>query len=931
MFGKPNSKGMGSNKLVIGTNVRNNKDLDIPISFGRSSKDYIIEKKKEKEKRIYERIKGNKMKIISYYVLQYNLFKLKKREFCNDLIYLISQNHKDINKMIQIFRFTLRISSNGIKQDIERFIMIIETICTNFEKVSIEISFSNLLFLFRNCLILIFLDDQKKILNIDKNLLKNLADQILYSFFSRSNSQDQKVPNKQINKKNFINMIFDFSMIDLFFIRYFELRILNKELENEIIIDIFNEAFQLCISKLSRKDTLNLYYMGKDFIDFPKNDNFLSEKSKKLTNYNNSQLEIFFKNRYFWIISCLFTTLFKTNNIITNIKTQELFQTYLGLLDLDSFQNWIMNESQNSIRVIKSPIQQIPPNSPFSLLLLNYSFFNYIQVYNNYCKLSKAMKLNEFKKMQEFDQKEFVNTIENNLLSIYYIINSWNFSPNTLTTIDETISKQNYTSRDEIIQMISFLFQVITQNNNPEINSDQSKFIKEKLKIMYLIRLFTLFLDLQGKFLLLSTYIKNTDIIKDKNIFFAINNHQLNENQQLFSKNTICQIIQPILNLALDCACRDETNLKHAINIINLMNDIYFPLNQVPNIIFENIYFYNNIFTKNKVTYLHNALDLSIDRSDHLIDDNYNRDHHQLMTKKNKRRNRINIFRDSGGGDDDDDHHHHHDKNNNICIFKKMRFFFLISDDHNNEDKLQIFHKSQDHEFLEKIYYNSYSNDYHNFQNFCNIMSNSKLEVFHELQNLVLNYLSFDTCWVLVLFLTIHNRIIFNNKGNMNSFLLDIIEGKDYMNIDNNDYYYNNNHIGKLLTLFGISLNHQLQFLDDYEVKKSLEIILLKNSSSNSNNSDYNNDNQITSLKLIPSFNSNEIMIIDNKVTSGMSGSEILDNLLEDLSKHKDLSMLVNYENIQSINKSQKNPLINPFLLINNRNQLNYISLFINN
>ncbi|XP_665000.1 hypothetical protein, partial [Cryptosporidium hominis TU502] len=165
----------------------------------------------------------------------------------------------------------------------------------------------------------------------------------------------------------------------------------------------------------------------------------------------------------------------------------------------------------------------------------------------------------------------------------------------------------------------------------------------------------------------------------------------------------------------------------------------------------------------------------------------------------------------------------------------------------------------------------------------------------------------------------------------MNSFLIDIIEGKDDMNIDNNDYYSNNNHIGRLLTLFGISLNHQLQFLDDYEIKKSLEIILLKNSSSNSNNSDFNNDKQIMSSKLIPFFNSNEIMVIDNKITSGMNGSEILDNILEDLSKHKNLTMLVNYENIQCINKSQKNLLINPFLLINNRNQLNYISLFINN
>ncbi|KAH8582001.1 E3A like HECT domain containing ubiquitin ligase [Cryptosporidium sp. chipmunk genotype I] len=961
MFGKPNNKGVGGDKLVIGTNVKNNKDLDIPVSFGRSSKDYIISKKKEKEKRIHERIKSNKIKVIAYYAAQYNYYKLKRRGFCDDLDDLISQRLTclslyNLNKLIRLFRFTLGVNSGGFVKDIERFNIMTEKVDRHFGKVSMEISISNLLFLFRNCLILIFLEDKNQVLKINRTLLKDLADQILYLFFSRSTIGDQKVPNKQIIKKDLINMIFDFSMIDLFFIRYFELRILNRELETEMIVEILNEVFQICISKLSRKHK-NFYYMGKDLVNFPKNDSFLLERSKKLSKYNHSQMEIFFKNRYFWIISCLFSLLFKIKNIIAEPQIQALFETYLNLLDFDSFQNWIMDQNQDSIRVIKSPFQQILPNSPFSLLLLNYTFLYHSELNKNYCELSKLIKLREFKSKSDSGQRELVNKIENNLLSILYIINSWNFSPDTLIGIDETLYNKSYTSKEEIIQIVSFLSEVIIHNNNnnninTQANGHQLKLIKEKLKIMYLIRLYILFLDLQGKFLLIGTYIKNIDIYKDKKILFGYNN-QLNENHQLFSKNTINQVIQPILNLALDFACRDETSLKHAIHIINLINDIYFPLNQIPNIIFENIYFYNNIFTKNKVTYLHNALDLCSDRSRNIDDHNHNHDHKNndfvilkestdsyhnfLINRRNylNKKSGLKIFHDE-----------------NISILKKMRFFFLIGDITNNtninsiittnyEDRLniglQVFHKSQDHEFLEKIYHELYSNDYHNFQSFCDVISKSKLKIFHELQTLVLNHLSFDTCWVLVLFLSIHNTIIFNYNGNLNSFLLGIIERKVNNNIHHHHdcyYYY---HIKRLLSLFGISLNHQLLFLDDYEIKKSLEIILLRNSSSNSN-FNIDNDNSLSGLddqnktsKLIPFFNSNEIMIIDNKITTGMNGSEILNKILENLSKHKSLSMLITYENIQNINKSQKNLLLNPILLINNKNQLNYISLFINN
>ncbi|OII72608.1 HECT domain containing ubiquitin protein ligase [Cryptosporidium ubiquitum] len=958
MFGKPNSKAVGGNRLVIGTNVRNNKDLDIPVSFGRSSKDYIISKKKEKEKRIYEKLKSNKIKVITYYVIQHKFYKLTKKSFCDSLENFLYQSqsstHINLNRIIRLFRFTLETNSEKLGRDIERFYLIIELTNKDLQKSSIQISISNLLFLFRNSLMLIFLDDKNETLKIKKNLLKDFTDQILYLFFSRSKFKDQKVPNNQFKKKDLIGMIFNYSMIDLFFIRYLELKILKMEIETEIVFEILDEIFLLCKSKLSRDLNQVFFYMGNDLLDFPKNDSYLLKKSTKLSKHNHLQIESFFKNRYFWVISCCFSLIFKTKHILSESKIKVLIQTYLGLLDLNSLQNWIMSENQDSIQVVKNPFQLIPPNSPFSLILLNYSFLYHLELCKNKCELSKPIKLRNFKLKKDSEQREITDRIENDLTSIFYIINFWDFSPDILLNIDETLSTQFYTSKDEIIQMISFIFEIIIQNHNNSdtqmINDNNLILIEEKLKFMYLVRLYMLFLDLQGKFLLLGTYIKNIDNNKDKKIFFG-NNNQLKESQ-LLSKNMINQVIQPTLNLALNFACRDETTLKHAINIINLINDIYFPLNQIPNIIFENIYFYNNIFTKNKSNYLHNALDLCIDQSGS-NNNNSNSDNNITGSNDQDQKSIFNIIKESTIS------YHSFLKNRkrplkeNITFqednifMKKIRFFFLIGeiDKRNNnnnsikntEDALiksiRVFHKSQDHKFLEKTYHEFYSNDYHSLESFCDILAKSKLKVLQEMQSLVLNYLSYDTYWVLLLFLSIHNTVIYNYNGNLNSFILDVIESKK-------DGY---NNLGKLLMLFGVSLNHQLLFLDDYEIKKSIEMILLKNSNSTSNNYCDNNYLKIgedPNLRLIPFLNSNDIMVNSNKIITGISGSEILGKILEDLSNHRNLYILITYKNIQSINIEDdinnnmikcRNFLIHPILLINNRNQLNYVSLFINN
>lgn len=999
MFGKPNNiKETGGNRLIFGTNIKSTQDLDVPLSFGKSNKDYIVSKKKEKERRIHEKLKSSKLKIISYYAIQYKSYKLTRRAFSHSLESLLARSqcfeNISLDLLIRLFRFTVGTASDKIGEDFERFGRIMGALKKDFGKLCQEVSPSNLLFLFRNGLILLFLENQNETIKIDKDLIKDVINQILYLFFSRSETGDQKkvtvVPTgMNFKRRDLVCMVFNYSMIDLFFLRYFELRILNGDLEVGFIVEIFDEVFKICLSKISRNDTRFSYYMGKNLIDIPKTDDLLLKKARDLSRKNSCQIETFFRNRYLWITACCFSLLFKCRHILNKSQVKVLLENYLRLLDFESFQNWIVNENQDSIRIIKSPFQQLPTNSPFSLLLLNYSLIDdHLTTLKGYNTLFKFLKFQDFKSKDESQQKELIKQAESNLLQIFHFINSWDFSPKILQTKIIETNPCNfikiYSNREEIIQMINFIFQVISQDQDEKESHKID--CKEKLKLLYLVRLYILFLDIQGKVMLLGTYVQHTNVFKDRKMILEVN-EQFKENQ-LLSKNTIYKIIQPILVLALDFACRDETTLQHAINIINLMNDIYFPLNQVPNIVIENIYYYNHDFVKDKVTYLHDALDLCMDKSEanrDLVDNNAAATSTNIAcsfglndSKKSSLVFLQNFSRDQRSLPMENSNLL---GNNNDGFLKKIEFLFLISKHSStidpdprheeyesnreenapttvNNDTFKIrnnpqiaLFKTLDHEFLERYYRKDLDlNSYCSFDNFCNRVAKSKLKLLQETQVLVLDHLSYDTCWVLLLFICIHNTIIFKYGGSIHSFLIDTTRRKcDILSI---------------LTLFGISLNHQLLFLDDYEVKASIGILLShnstitspENSSLASKHAELQNKRQL----IFPFLNTNEMMMTTtttnsssiNEVPSSSnitSGSEMLKRTLEDLAKnHKSLSHIITYNNIQNLSSIQDDSITfvfnvndqqsmascfstNPILLINNKSQLNYVSLIVNN
>lgn len=1009
MFGKPNNAGeVGGNRLVFETNIRSSKDLDLPLSFVKSNRNYIVSKKKEKERRIHEKLKNSKLKIISYYILQYKSYKLARRECSNamECLFARSQHLEKINLdlLIRLFRFTMGATSGNIAKDFEKFDHIMKILNEDFGKASREISPSNLLFLFRNGLTLLFLENQSEALKINKSLIKNVVDQILYLFFSRPETGYQKKVASSsestiFKRRDLIYMVFNYSMIDLFFLRYFELMILNRDIEAGIMAEIFDEVFKLCTSKASRDYAQCSYYMGRNLINIPKTDDLLLKKARELSRKNpRNQIETFFKNRYLWIMACCFSIIFKSRHALDKSQIKALFENYLSLLDFESLQSWIVNENQDSIRMIKNPFQQLPANSPFSLLLLNYSLLDgqaftaasSLKDFSN--TLFKFTKLQDFKSKDEPKQREFIKEVESSLLSVYYFVNSWDFFPNVLQTdMAENIRPCNfietYSNREEIIQMINFIFEVISQGNNKKETHRGDSF-EEKLKLLYLVRLFILFLDIEGKLLLLGTYIQHSDVLKDRKMLLEIN-EQLKENQ-LLSKNTIYQIIQPILTLALDFSCRDGTTIQYAVNIINLMNDIYFPLYQVPNIVIENIYYYNHEFSKEKITYLHNALDLCNDKLEMNQEESHLSDKNHCDAAPDSTCSSSSVLNNSNKSAVTFFHSFLRNQRDrlppidnsiileNIDFLKKMEFLFLISKSRENDttkfgtdgskttsttniskvdtgynvDKLsktnknlqRVVFKTLDHEFLEKSYRNDLClNSYFSFDNFCNLVTKSKLKLFQERQILVLDHLCYDTCWVLLLFLCIHNIIIFNYGGNIHSFLLDATKNAskrecDFLNI---------------LTLFGISLNHQLLFLDDYEVKACIRIMQSHNSTIGLENSSKYAELPNTEELIFPFLNASEMVVTtySNEVPTTIitSGSEMLERIMINLAKnYKSLSHIITYRNIQNLSSIQDDSITfffnvndqklatscfstHPILLINNKSQLNYISLFINN
>ncbi|KAJ1607789.1 E3A like HECT domain containing ubiquitin [Cryptosporidium canis] len=944
MFGRPSTRGVGGNRLVVGTNVKNNRDLDIPVSFGRSNRDYIVSKKREKEKRSYERLKSSKLKILTYYILEYRSYKQTRRALSDSLQSLLSSAQRaepiSMDLVIRLFRFTLGISPERMEEDFERFDLITELLNRDFGRVSLEISRSNLLFLFRNGLMLLFLKDQDETLKINRPLIKSLVDQIIDLFFSTSKMDNQEVPRSQFKGKDLISMVLDYSMVDLLFLRYLELRAFSGDLETDVFAEILQEILLVCVSKASREDHIFSCYMGRNLVDIPKTHHFLLKGARDLSRRNGIQIDSFFRNRYLWLTVCCISILIKNRPILKNDQVKNILMQNLSLLDLESLQNWTMKETPESIRVIRSPLQQIPPNSPFSLLLVHYSLFDHLMVHKNQNTLLSNTTLHEFKSKTEPEQKEITIQTEKELLSLIFFLNCWNFSPFILLGVDKTAPA--ILNKEEMVDMINIIFEMTCGSIGglDGVGCEEGdggldvEVMRVNLKLLYLARLYMLFLDLEARLSLLGTYIRNMEIIKDDRILFEAS-ERLRENP-LLSRVMISQVIQPILNQALDFACRDETTIKHAIQILSLISNIYFPLNQVPNLIIENINYHNNALIREKVTYLHNALDLCINKSEEETR------HDNVLNKRKKSiilfRNFIR-FRISSLGEG-------FELTESDVDLDDMKVFFLIGELESKSETLmigisnkstQIIQKSRDHEFLEKVYNKLYLRDYYSFQGFYNDLLKSKLKVLREIQTQILTSLSYDTCWVLSLFLCIHNTIIFGNKGSIESFLLDI------------SYSMEN-----LLSLFGIGLNHQLLYLDDYQVKTSIGLILSRSSSvmimgSNHNSNLTEDQKQKQKQKqLYPILNTSGILEND-ELPKGMSGSEILRKIMESLSNNfKSLSSLVTYKSIQSFNSLQDDSFnimtsneesigqsrgfsMHPILLISNKNQLNYISLFINN
>ncbi|KAJ1612718.1 E3A like HECT domain containing ubiquitin [Cryptosporidium canis] len=947
MFGRPNTRGVGGNRLVVGTNVKNNRDLDIPVSFGRSNRDYIVSKKREKEKRNYERLKSSKLKILTYYILEYRSYKQTRRALSDSLQSLLSSAQRaeptSMNLVIRLFRFTLGTSPERLEEDFERFNLIIELLNRDFGRVSLELSQSNLLFMLRNGLMLLFLKDHDETLKINRPLIKSIVDKILDLFFSTSNIDNQEVPRYQFKGKNLISMVLDYSMVDLLFLRYLELRAFSGDMEAGVFAEILQEILLLCASKASREDHIFSCYMGRNLVDIPKTNHFLLKGARDLNRKSGIQIDSFFRNRYLWITVCCISILIKSRPILKNDQVKNILMQNLSLLDLESLQDWIMKETPESIRVIRTPLQQIPPNSPFSLLLLHYSLFDHLMVHKNQNTLLTNTTLHEFKSKTQPEQKEITIQTEKELLSLIFFFNCWNFSPFILLGVYKT--DPVISNKEEMIDMINIIFEMtcgsIGRVEGGKCRDGSSSLdvevMRVNLKLLYLARLYMLFLDLEARLSLLGTYIRNMEIIKDDRILFGAS-ERVRENQ-LLSRVMINKVIQPILNQALDFACRDETTIKHAIQILSLISNIYFPLNQVPNIIIENINYHNNSLIREKVTYLHNALDLCINKTEEETTRHGN--------ALNKRKKSIILFRNfirfriSSLGEG-------LKLTENDVDLDDMKIFFLIGELESKSEEViksetlmigvsnkstRIIQRSRDHEFLEKAYNKLYLRDYYNFQGFYNDLLKSKLKVLREIQAQILTSLSYDTCWVLSLFLCIHNTIIFGNRGSIESFLLDI------------SYSMEN-----LLSLFGICLNHQLLYLDDYEVKTSIGLILSRSSSvmivSSNSNSNLTEDQK--QKQLYPILNTSGILAND-ELPKGASGSEILRKIMESLSSNfKSLSSLITFKSIQSFNSLQDDSFnimtsneesidqsrgfsMHPILLISNKSQLNYISLFINN
>ncbi|KAF7458251.1 HECT-domain (ubiquitin-transferase) domain-containing protein [Cryptosporidium felis] len=955
MFGWPGNRGgwgskaFGNGKLILSTNLRNSRDLDIPVSIGASNRDNIQIRKKEKERRILERLRTEKLKLITHYFLQMKKYNSFKREFSSELSKLqapdgsLKGEECTLDHLIRIFRFTIGLKERSLESEISLLYSIIKQIThTGIESnVSKWVSSSNLLFLFRNCLILMFLDLKQQIKQkIETNILVEFANQTIRLYFSDC------IKNNNFKKSDIIEMVLNFPMVDLLFIRYLHLRFVqlgDKELD--LFKDVVSKAVRICTDFQKGKCNFatSVYYMGRDLL------NFEMPKEKGITrNFDDiysSLFSKFSKARYNWLLVCFFSLVSdsKTNFGDSN---SEFFCDLLKTLDLRSFLDFAMKEDSYSIRVEKLPFQLLPPSSCFSFMIQNYTLFIFLE--SSRCrKAPSTVYFSKHVKSSNTSQ-DFPRVSEDELFQYYKIISIWDpdlFSPKESGTNDNVPNRSLST-----VIFLSELISIANEEKNKKSQDPNSISFSSDLilKVLILLRLHSLFLSIREKITLMEVSISSStssSLCKQPSKSSTVAPYF----------RIICnkEVILPILNLALTFASKSET-ISDAINIVNLVLDVYFPLNRTPReALFENIKFCNFIERPIKLGatgYLHNALDLCAEQelnmhcrsSSFFFRDPSNRAYLTIESEKYEECLPFYVREILDPSNFQKE-----------AAIKKLEFYFLVS--YNSTENLECNDseslpkekcsllenlKTNDLEFLEYLYNNSphrknkstfsiEKEKFNQFNRFCNQVIFSETKILEDIQGSSLNFLVYETYWTLVLFFCVHNTLIFSFGGNFALMLHEIFSDGEL-------------NLGYVLKAAGQSLNYQLSHLDDFEVKICLESIVARNKRDLGSIQSFKDVGvwcKGPELQSIP-FLKVESLINDQisllaEGTSGQQisthGSEVFVGIMTRLRNSSDLGNLVAFERVGGDLTENNASSGSPILLINNTDQLDYVSLFVNN
>ncbi|KAH8741136.1 hypothetical protein FG386_001263 [Cryptosporidium ryanae] len=917
MFGKPNNKKKINNIRI--NNVQLSNNLDIPASFGKlSNRDFIDIKKKEKERRINSKIKNEKCKIIIYYLKLYLKHKKNKEKYSNELDILINHKSNDINRLVRLFRFNSGYNDD-ISLNITRYSLIIDIIFEQYDngKTFNNISLSNLFYIFKNNLILIFLD--KSIFQIDMNVkLVNLVNNIL-EYITGVNVESKT------NRRLFFNMILNDSMIDVLLLKYIEKYTINRNNHFGLFTNILNEIFENNMNNVIE----SIYYTyGNDlFINIFKNQKQLRNEIR----FNNHHhFENFVNNRNNWFKICMLLLLIKSKSLF-GYKCIRLFKEKIKYINFNYFISLIMNENINSIRYVSklkmntdnnnNIKNNIVPKSLFSYILLNYTLIEYYSENKHSLNLRRNSKQIYAGNSDGFKRVLFlINMWDfNSDLDFDFNINneccSSNFNLNMNTYIDD---HDYFCDYYENIKYIRSFVEIITEEsmNICNVNYNSDMILEDHIKILLLIRLHLLFTNLIEKFTYIGTLILGDNIFGNKkyDIYEIIDKNTLENNKTisnlLNNEYILINIIKPLLNNIL-LLMNNKLNIKIATNIVNLLLDIYFPLN-----IFEKPKPLN--FDKNNkinFNYIKNAMDICV--SGTIIDINKNKIMETDVNSDIKLKGN-NIY------------------GKIIKINSELLNIDFISI--NNKYLYYLDNNNEDYNLLEIIYNKYYVNEYDNINVFLEQLKRGRVKLIREINYIILNYLVYDTNIVLVLFLLIQNNIILNYKGDITSFTNELLYKCEFnfMNIIN---------------FFGIALNHQIVHSDEIEIIKNLNQMsnndfncnknknqsrnyIEKNDSSCVCNSILTFKNNNINLYLDLNIALNELDDLINKKNNDSTffyGSEILKSLLNKL-EYKNLNdfVLLKEENTVIINNSNNN---NSYLLINmsKNKELIYLSLFINN